>query len=199
MQFSLATCGWLKPTAPATRIWLSRKQIGAIPPDGTKHTHRAIRDMYKVAILALNYGMGVQGSGLSDRQAGDCGATVSAGLSRGLPCILGVELRTCRITLFSTAGRQTAFGWTKSLPWEEDCNPRSLKNFPAQANGAEILRLSACLGIERKIKIVAQVHDAVLIEASNDRIEHDIEVMLMRYAGGRPGGSVGVHPASRKQ
>jgi DNA polymerase I len=74
--------------------------------------------------------------------------------------------------------QQTVFGWTKSLPWEEDCNPRSLKNFPAQSNGAEILRLAVCLGIERGIKVVAQVHDSVMVEATSDKIKHDVEVML---------------------
>ena len=46
-----------------------------------------------------------------------------------------------------------------------------------QANGAEMLRLAVCLGIENGIKIVAPIHDALMIEASINRLEADIERM----------------------
>jgi hypothetical protein len=55
--------------------------------------------------------------------------------------------------------------------------PRSLRNFPMQANGAEMLRLACCLGVESGIEICAPVHDAVLICAPVDRLEADIERM----------------------
>ena len=47
-------------------------------------------------------------------------------------------------------------------------------NFPMQANGAEMLRIACCLGSERGIRIAAPVHDALLIEAPQDRIEADV-------------------------
>ena len=34
------------------------KQAGAAPPDATKATHKAIRDQFKSAVLAVQYGMG---------------------------------------------------------------------------------------------------------------------------------------------
>ena len=40
-----------------------------------------------------------------------------------------------------------------------------------QANGAEMLRIACCWGIEHGIRICAPVHDAVLIEAPTDQIE----------------------------
>ena len=46
-----------------------------------------------------------------------------------------------------------------------------------QANGAEMLRLACCLGIERGIEICAPIHDAVLIRAPLDRLETDVERM----------------------
>ena len=53
-----------------------------------------------------------------------------------------------------------------------------------QANGAEMLRLACSLGTEAGIKVVAPVHDAVLIEAPLDQLEADTERMqaLMRQA-----------------
>jgi hypothetical protein len=46
-----------------------------------------------------------------------------------------------------------------------------------QANGAEMLRLACCLGTERGVEVCAPVHDAVLICAPLDRLEHEVEAM----------------------
>ena len=56
-------------------------------------------------------------------------------------------------------------------------NPRSLRNFPMQANGAEMLRIACCLATERGIEVCAPVHDAVLICAPLDRLDVDIAAM----------------------
>jgi hypothetical protein len=40
-----------------------------------------------------------------------------------------------------------------------------------QANGAEMLRLACCLGTEAGIRVIAPVHDALLIEAPLDVLE----------------------------
>lgn len=71
--------------------------------------------------------------------------------------MLGVQLRT-------------AFGW--SLRAGPEANPRSLRNFPMQANGAEMMRLAACLATERGLAVCCPVHDAFLIEADQVDI-HD--------------------------
>src|SRR5262249_5255221 len=58
-----------------------------------------------------------------------------------------------------------------------DANPRSIQNFPCQANAAEMLRLACCIGIERGIEICAPVHDAVLIAAPLDGLDGAVEGM----------------------
>jgi hypothetical protein len=77
----------------------------------------------------------------------------------------------------------TVFGW--NLFVGSDVNPRSLANFPCQANGAEMLRLACCFIVERGVKLLAPVHDAVLVEAAADEIDHVVEVTqeAMREAG----------------
>ena len=70
-------------------------------------------------------------------------------------------------------GLRTVFGWQVHV--SAGANPRSLRNFPMQAHGAEMLRLACCLCTERGIAICAPVHDAVLIEASLDDIETVVE------------------------
>ncbi len=67
------------------------------------------------------------------------------------------------------------FGWPLHVGTE--VNPRALMNFPMQANGAEMLRLACCLGTERGIKICAPVHDAVLIGAPIDELDHQVQAM----------------------
>ena len=50
-------------------------------------------------------------------------------------------------------------------------NPRSLRNFPMQAHGAEMMRLTACLATEGGVTVCCPVHDAFLIEATADTID----------------------------
>ena len=64
---------------------------------------------------------------------------------------------------------ETVFGWP--LHAGPDWNPRSVMNYPMQANGAEMLRLACCLTTERGIAVCAPVHDAILIQAPLGEIE----------------------------
>ena len=74
----------------------------------------------------------------------------------------------------------TRFGWHVHVG--EKSNPRSLRNFPMQANGAEMLRLACWLATERGIEVCAPVHDAVLIGAPLDRLDDDIARMRTAMA-----------------
>jgi DNA polymerase-1 len=151
------------------------KQAGAIPPDGTKATHAAERALFKACTLAVQYGMGPEGL------AQKIGRPVAAARE-----LLGLHRATYpafwrwsqaavdRATLLGEL--QTVFGWPIRVgpspdPMRPGANPRSLANFPCQANGAEMLRLAACLLVERGIGLCAPVHDAVLVEGPAREIE----------------------------
>jgi hypothetical protein len=58
---------------------------------------------------------------------------------------------------------QSVFGWGVTV--NAETNPRFLRNFPMQANGAEMLRLACCLATEKGVTVCAPNHDALLIEA----------------------------------
>jgi DNA polymerase-1 len=150
------------------------RQAGVVPPDATKQSHGPQRELFKACALGVQYGMGPEA--LAQRI--------------GRPLIVGRDLiRAHRETYprfwrWSDAavdeamlvGRlRTVFGWPVHVG--VDANPRSLRNFPMQANGAEMLRLACCLAIERGIEVCAPVHDAVLIGAPLDRLEQDIATM----------------------
>jgi DNA polymerase-1 len=66
----------------------------------------------------------------------------------------------------------TVFGWEIHLG--NNPNPRSLRNFPMQANAAENLRLACCYATERGIKVCAPIHDAILIEASLKELDSKV-------------------------
>jgi DNA polymerase-1 len=53
-------------------------------------------------------------------------------------------------------------------------NERSIRNFPMQSNGAEMLRLACSIATEKGISICAPVHDAILIESPVDEIHNAI-------------------------
>ena len=58
---------------------------------------------------------------------------------------------------------KSVFGW--EIKVSKDSNPRSLRNFPMQANGAEMMRIAMILLTEDSIRVSAPVHDAFLIES----------------------------------
>jgi DNA polymerase-1 len=74
----------------------------------------------------------------------------------------------------------TVFGWRVHVG--PDTNPRSLRNFPMQGNGSEMLRLACCLATEAGLEVYAPVHDAVLIAAPLDRLEADVARMRAAMA-----------------
>jgi DNA polymerase I len=67
---------------------------------------------------------------------------------------------------------RSVFGWQVAVA--ADANPRFLRNFPMQANGAEMLRLACCLTTEAGIRVCAPLHDALLIEARLDGLDEAV-------------------------
>jgi hypothetical protein len=147
------------------------KQAGRIPLDGTKRTHGAERDLFKTCVLGVQYGM----------------ADEALARRIGKPPVYARELLRLHKLAYpqfwgwSDAAEahamilgwlSTVFGWIVRVG--PDANPRSIRNFPCQANGAELLRLACCLATERGVSVVAPVHDALLIEASADAIDEAV-------------------------
>lgn len=155
------------------------KQAGAVPQNATKESHEHERELYKQCVLATQYGMEFE----------------SLAVRIGQPTIIARELlrahrETYRkfwhwsdaaVDYAMTRGTlHTVFGWHIRIAAQS--NPRSLRNFPMQANGAEMMRIAACLATERGIEVCAPVHDAFLICAPLDRLEHDITAMRSAMA-----------------
>lgn len=149
------------------------KQAGAVPQDATKQTHPAERSQYKECALATLYGMGVDGLAerlkqpkLRAKQLLDIHHRVYKQFWDWSDNVYNNTVNKNRLN--------TLFGWQITVP--QDVNPRSLRNFPMQANAAEMLRIACILMVKRGIQLCAPVHDAVLIEATEDTIDQQVQI-----------------------
>ena len=138
------------------------QQAGAAPSDATKASHCAVRDKFKTCALGTLYNMG---SGTLAERTGLV-IPYAADLLRlhhvTYPEFWRWSDRVVDYALLHSH-LHTTFGWNLFVGGEP--NPNSLRNFPMQANGSEMLRLACCLAVERGVKVIAPVHDALLIEA----------------------------------
>ena len=69
---------------------------------------------------------------------------------------------------------QTTYGWTWQAGFGMTVNPRSLLNWPMQANGAEMMRLACCELTEQSVMVCCPVHDALLVEGDAADIDNVI-------------------------
>ncbi|SDG60573.1 MULTISPECIES: DNA polymerase [unclassified Duganella] len=146
-------------------------QSGILPTHATRDTHPGQRELFKQSVLAIQYGIG------AESLAEQTGQTVSA----------AVQMLQLHRNLYSTfwawsdeivteallGGKiWTAFGWY--LHTNAKSNERSLRNFPMQANGAEMLRLACIQLVDSGVRVCATMHDALLIEAPIATLQHEI-------------------------
>lgn len=138
------------------------KQAGAVPAWATKETHGPIRDQYKACALATMYGQGAESFARRvDLTVPEARALLEAHRRTYSTFWAWSDAAVDHAMLHGWL--HTVFGWRVHATG--DVNPRFLRNFLVQGNGAELLRLACCLMTERGIKVCAPVHDAVLIEA----------------------------------
>lgn len=158
------------------------KQAKLVPPDATKYSHPEIRNACKVVVLGVNYGMGAESIAL---QAG-----ITVAHAREL---IDLHKRTYRVfwrwsddmveAAILARSQRTVFGWPRRLIGGERLT--SIRNFPMQANGAEMMRIAAIGAMRAGVEVCAPVHDAFLIAAPASRLVEDVETMrdIMTKAG----------------
>ena len=155
------------------------KQAGAVRMDATKETHGPQRELFKACVLAVMYGMGAISLALRIAQPRIVASNLLRAFRETYPTFWR-WLEAAVDTAMLTGSLHTVFGWHVHIG--ENPNPRSLRNFSMQANGAEMMRLACCLATERGIEVCAPVHDAVLICAPLDRLDADIAAMRAAMA-----------------
>ena len=147
------------------------KLAGLVPPDAIRKDHEAVRDACKSLFLGIGYGMGEKTLAASLGRS-DVEARHLLELYRQtFPTRVAWGQQICDVG--TLGGRlETVFGWPIHV--NAGTKVRTLRNWPMQSNGAEMMRLAACLTTERGISLIATAHDALLIEAASDRIEQAV-------------------------
>jgi len=149
------------------------KKLGAVPPHATKETHPLEHEKFKAVVLGVNYGR----------------------TKYGLSKVLGLPVQECAKLLdgywktFSTYAqwrkivRVLMFGYGRLWVWDgwqcllgEKANHRAVMNWPVQSTGAVLLRLAVLLAARKGVRIIATVHDAILIEAPMEAIEEHVRL-----------------------
>jgi DNA polymerase I-like protein with 3'-5' exonuclease and polymerase domains len=153
----------------------------------TKKTHGELRDRYKTGLLAIQYGI------TEFTLASRLGITVFAAREminqhKQLFTVYWQWIEDWTQHAFTSGEMWTPFGWHCTVGITEH-NERSVANFAIQATSADILRLAIIMAGRRGIRMLAPVHDALLIEASIVRIEADVARMqkIMKRAFGKSG------------
>lgn len=154
---------------------------GIIPANGTKQSHLTERELCKQCILATQYGMGAPGLA---RRLQRTEATARSLLDKHRRVYRRFWEWSDQLLEYALYTRklQTVLGWQVQL--RDPINERSIRNFPMQANGAEMLRLACIFAFKTGLELCAPVHDAILIEADADAIECAVGQMqrCMRWA-----------------
>ena len=138
------------------------QQAGAAPAGATKISHHAVREQFKVAVLAVQYGMGGRSLGAALNQP-EAKARELLELHRLMYPKFWAWSAAAVDRAMLCGELHTVFGWRIHV--DDSVSIRTIRNFPMQGNGADILRLACCLAVERGVEVCMPVHDALLIEA----------------------------------
>ncbi len=124
--------------------------------------------MFKRASLGVLYGMGAETlseylgvSELKARALLRSHHEIFATFWRWSAAVYDAAIATGRL--------ESTYGWRmKVLP---GVRSGTILNWPMQSNGAEMTRLACCMAVNRGIKIIAPIHDAILVEAPAEDID----------------------------
>jgi len=160
------------------------KTVGQIPSDATREMPGVDekREQLKVMCLGTQYSM--QEQTLSTRLGvSETEAREMLQLHRGLFSQYWHWSEDWLHHSLSSGMMHTVFGWRCATGISE-LNERSIRNWIIQSTCADMFRLASVWGIRHGLTLIAPVHDAVLLEAPEDRIEADVALMreIMRRA-----------------
>lgn len=154
------------------------KLAGAIPPNGTKETHKLERDTFKNTYLGILFGMTKYG--LAIKLTNDLGREYTEDEAQeqidlfedAYPAYMEWK-RDILDRYESGEGIALPCGW-KMGP--DNDNPRSALNVPIQGMGASIMRKAVDLAVGRGCRVVKTLHDALYIEG---RIGNEKQIVTL--------------------
>jgi DNA polymerase-1 len=155
------------------------QQLGLLREGMSSDERRAARALAKTVVLGIQYGLGARSlairAGISVGEAYEILARLRARFHR-FEAYAQAVLDRAGLNLELT----TQFGWTMHCP--PGMNPRTIKNFPIQSTGSEILHVACILAERRGLELVAPIHDALMAEGDLDQAE-DLSQALDQLMG----------------
>ena len=153
------------------------KMARAVPSDATRDSHKVQRQQFKTCALGVLFGLSGEGMarklGLSPE-----GGRQLLRLHKIVFCEFWRWQESVIANALLNMEMRTVMGWRMYVPPRTDLRDRNkertLANFPLQANGAEMLRVAVIKAHEMGVRVLAPVHDALLIEAAEDCIEAEV-------------------------
>lgn len=156
------------------------KRLSLIPSEGSKKSHPVQRDMCKTISLAILYYMSAWGLA----QLLQCSYKEASKILKDLHAAYSdyfawsdLMLSQARLDGFV----ETPLGWRLLVADESN---RTLRNFPMQGSGGDILRVACILLTDAEITVLTPVHDAVLIQAPIPLLDQTVKdtIRLMTRA-----------------
>ncbi|MGA2917949.1 DNA polymerase [Methanoregula sp.] len=139
------------------------KMAGAAPQDATKESHKAVRDLYKICALGVQFGMGEQSLARQMNRPPAYAGELLRQHRRVFKTYWDWSDRVLNDALL-TRRMTTSFGWQFHIAGDGGDASRSIRNWQMQSTGADILRMASVLLERNGIDVVGPVHDAVLLE-----------------------------------
>ena len=175
----------LQRTYQAADIYMDFAVHAGLAPIGAiRAEYEGVRETCKALFLGVNYGMGdLRLSREIGKSLGEARAILSA------HCRLYSrfwEWADAAVNFALTRGRiHTVFGW--QLHRGPKVKVLTLRNFVAQANGAEVLRLATIMLNDAGFQICGLIHDAVLLMMPLEEVDRRLPEAeeLMRQASGK--------------
>jgi hypothetical protein len=167
------------------------KQLGLIPPEGTRETHPAERNRCKPLLLGLLYRMSAEGLTARLKVSSPEGRILHQRLHRTFATYFAWSEG---IVTTTRAGHPltTPLGWTLHPRYHADSS-RTRVNFLIQAGASDILRAACLLAEERGLELIMTVHDSLILQGSEMTIEETKQILsdVMREAATLVLGDVG--------
>jgi DNA polymerase-1 len=162
-------------------LWLA-KRARVVPEDATKVTHGAIRERYKTAMgLGVGYGMWEDTLALRIGQSKFHARELLRQHHETFPQFWrwsdGILDRAMQ-----RSELHTVFDWCIHYGAGKKINPRSIRNWVAQAHGAETLRLACILAIKYGIRVCCPVHDALVAECRTEDLKSTVKALQAAMA-----------------
>ena len=138
------------------------------PHGATKSTHPEVRKLAKACVLGVQYGLSAQGLAFNIQAPKVYGQQLLEAHQRAFPNFWAWADNVHNTGRYKGEIRST-FGWRMQV--HPEISERTIKNFPVQTNGAEMLRLAVMRMLDHGVCVIATIHDAVAIEADIGEIE----------------------------